>query len=248
MVAISAFSSAAFDALHRTPQARAVATPTDAQTDGWLAGAQQAVQTLEAVKKGGDHTRQEADRQRLDQLRQQLRTLAMLGGDPKIRAKEAARIAKEIASLARDYDAAGGEPAPGAAASAAQTAEAQAKDAPIQDGQAQDGQAKDGQATDAQAESAPATGTSNAKSDAAAAFAATLSGGSASDTSFIQLARGLLKLAKAIIEASHYKLAPNERDPLDDVREAARTLDGVAADLGVSTLADPAEPLVSIAV
>jgi hypothetical protein len=248
MVAISAYSSSAFDALQRAPQPRPTAAPTDARTDGWLAGAQQAVQTLEAVKKGGDHSRQEADRQRLDQLRQQLRTLAMLGGDPKIRAKEAARIAKEIASLARDYDAAGGEPAPGAAASASQTGEAQAKDAQPQDGQTKDSQAKDAQPNDAQSANAPGSETSSAKADGAAASASALSSGSASDVSFIQMARGLLKLAKAIIEASHYKLGPNERDPLDDVREAARTLDGVAADLGVSTLADPAEPLVSIAV
>lgn len=69
----------------------------------------------------------DAAKKKLEALRERLKTLMMMGGDPKAVAKEAAQIAKEIGQAAKDYAKAGGGAAAagaGAAASASSATQA----------------------------------------------------------------------------------------------------------------------------
>lgn len=144
--------------------------------------------------------RRKAAKQRLDMIKEALRTLKMFGADPKLAAREAARLASELAKVVKEYQAAGGGAVatgtvPTAAASTAPTAAAgqaaaggtAAGAAGAGDGAvaATAGQAgADGQAAAAGAAAAGDTAEAPAvtSADAAAAGAATTEGKAEGDT------------------------------------------------------------------
>ncbi len=86
-----------------------------AAADKKLAGMREAVAKLKTLGNTAKSTGSEIARQKLEALKQRLKMLMMMGGDPKAVAREAAQIAKEIGQAAKDYAAsAGGAPAAGA--------------------------------------------------------------------------------------------------------------------------------------
>ncbi|PWC55159.1 hypothetical protein TSO221_06000 [Azospirillum sp. TSO22-1] len=72
------------------------------------AAAEQAAKTLETSKVDIKAQRKQAAKQRLDMINEALRTLKMFGGDPKTAAREAARLARELAKAVKEYTDAGG--------------------------------------------------------------------------------------------------------------------------------------------
>ena len=92
--------------------------------NGSLADARQAVQTLSTIKTSTKDADKAAAEQKLSQLRDELKTLIMMGGDPKSVAKQAAQIARQIAAAAQAYAQAGGDPGPSVTAAPASAAAA----------------------------------------------------------------------------------------------------------------------------
>ncbi|WP_448192403.1 hypothetical protein [Azospirillum sp. sgz301742] len=92
--------------------------------------AAQASKTLEASRIDVNADRKKAAREKLSRIREQLRTLKMVAGDPKTAAHEGARLARELSAAVKEYAAAGGGqesastgvPATPAAAAEAKTA------------------------------------------------------------------------------------------------------------------------------
>ncbi len=70
-----------------------------------LDDAKKAVATMTGIAQSMRQARSGQAKQRLQQLLAQVKMLRMMGGDPKAVAKEAARLAKEIGSAAKDYTA-----------------------------------------------------------------------------------------------------------------------------------------------
>lgn len=116
------------------------APPLTAANDAKLQVAKTALSALTGSKKGtvAGRAAAKADAlKKLDALKQRLKALMLMGGDPKTVAKQAAQIAKQIAQVAKDYAAAGGT---GAAASpVTPPAPAQAPTSAAQALDAQDG-------------------------------------------------------------------------------------------------------------
>ena len=93
--------------------------PADqAAADKKLAGMREAITKLKTLGDTAKSTGSEIARQKLEALKQRLKMLLMMGGDPKAVAREAAQIAKEIGAAAKDYAAAAGGGSADAAAAA----------------------------------------------------------------------------------------------------------------------------------
>ena len=91
---------------------------TPSPSDQKLQQARDALVKLKAVRGSAQASRSDAARAKLEALKQRLKMLMMMGGDPKTVARQAAQIAKEIGQAAKEYAAAGGG---ASAATAAQT-------------------------------------------------------------------------------------------------------------------------------
>ncbi len=184
----------------RAPQALA-APPADPQgraSDEKLQEARSALATLRQVRAGMGRSGKDAAIQKLAELKARLKSLMLLGGDPKTRAREAAAIAREIAAAARDYAAGGASPSAVAAAPAAEGDVVQGQappDARTDESPASDAPADaTGVGQDASTSSAGQAPTEAARAQAGAPNDA--------DTQFIQEARRLAQQAKAIIDAA----------------------------------------------
>ena len=112
--------------------ARPAAPPSTfdaAAADKQLQSLKDAVVKLDVVVKSAGSAGADIARQKLEALKERLKMLMMMGGDPKTVAKEAAQIAKEIGEAAKDYAAAsgaqGGADSGAAAEAAGDTAAAQ---------------------------------------------------------------------------------------------------------------------------
>lgn len=224
----------------RAPQASAaslspaVASSADAQTrasDEKLQDARSALATLRQVRAGMGRGGKDAAIQRLAELKARLKSLMLLGGDPKTRAREAAAIAREIAAAARDYATGGGSPSDVAAASGA----------PAPQGDIVQGQAPpSAQADKAPASDAPAVTNGQAPTQAAATGTSPAqdSGPNDADRQFIEEARRLAQQAKAIIDRAGHSdrrakgPALSHEDAGAGV-QALQAIDRAARDLGL---------------
>lgn len=141
----------------------------DRRTQERLQQTRQAIQTLKISKRLGSNTSKNVAKQKLDQLKAELRNLQLLGGDPKARAKRIAQIAKEIGEAARAYAAAGGSASEAASAAGAGASAAQSGATPTEGADAQG--SADGEGAQAQAQAAEANASQAAEADAAEADA-----------------------------------------------------------------------------
>jgi hypothetical protein len=72
----------------------------------------QVIAQLRGSKAKAAHARKADAAEKISRIKQQIQMLKMMGGDPKIVAKQIARLAKELASAAREYASAGGTISP----------------------------------------------------------------------------------------------------------------------------------------
>jgi hypothetical protein len=108
-IAASVAASSLFSIQSATTAAGASAT-AGARPDHQTQDALAAVKTLSQAGSSAGDAAKGAAMQKLAMLKAQLKTLMMLGGDPKQRAKQAAAIAQQIAAAAAAYAQAGGDP------------------------------------------------------------------------------------------------------------------------------------------
>jgi hypothetical protein len=230
------------------------ATPAStAAADQKLQQMRDAVVKLKTVGDSAKAARSGAAMARLEALKQRLKMLMMMGGDPKMVARQAAQIAKEIGEAAKEYAAAGGgTPAPTAAPQAsapAAAAGAAAGDAPQTTEGANDAAtATPGGAPGSAPSGTPLTG-ADSKTDPASAAkpsakTAASTGPSAPDPVLAE-AKTLAARAKALLKAAIERAKREHADPAEfkddqdkvnaadkDIDDAARTLS--AADTSAS--------------
>ncbi|WP_431854659.1 hypothetical protein [Azospirillum sp.] len=214
------------------------------------AAAEQAAKTLEASKVDTKAQRKQAAKQRLDMINEALRTLKMFGGDPKTAAREAARLARELAKAVREYTAAGGSGASAAPAAppagGASAVAGKVDGAGTEAGSTAKAEGDVGESADAAAaEAASNPGLAEAK--AAEAQAAEAATGKAADAKadgdkeapgsdgFAQQARVLAKKLKSFLSTQAERLRSESgrdarlvekdvKDALDTLRETERTV------------------------
>jgi hypothetical protein len=115
-----------------------------AAADSKLAAAKDALSRMQATAASAKASPSELAKAKLNALKERLKMLMMMGGDPKTVAKQAAQIAKEIGAAAKEYaDSAGGSDTGAAAEASSATASAQ-QDAASTQGAAQAGAAQAG--------------------------------------------------------------------------------------------------------
>ena len=227
-----------------------------AAADQKLQQMRDAVVKLKTVGDSARAARSGAAMARLEALKQRLKMLMMMGGDPKTVARQAAQIAKEIGEAAKEYAAAGGgTPAPTptaspqASAAAATAPGAQATDA----AQAADGANDAATATPGGATGAPPNGTLPAGADtktdpesaAKPSAKTTASAGPSAPDPVLAEAKTLAARAKALLKAAIERAKREHADPAEfkddqekvdaadkDLDDAARTLS--AADTSAS--------------
>nr|MEA2797210.1 colicin import rane protein [Phenylobacterium sp.] len=228
------------------------AAPVDtAAADQKLQRMRDAVVKLKTVGDSAKAARSGAAMAKLEALKQRLKMLMMMGGDPKAVARQAAQIAKEIGEAAKEYAAAGGgTPAPTPTAAQQTSAPAAAPgatagDTPQTADDASDaatqtpGAARNG---DPSAGAGPKTDPASAARPGAKTAAST--GPSAPDP-VIAEAKTLAARAKALLKAAIERAKREHADPADlkaaqdklnaadkDIDDAARTL--AAADTPTS--------------
>jgi hypothetical protein len=219
--------------------------------------ANDAIRTLNQVKKQLVDDRKSAALQKLERAREQLRILRSLGGDPKTIARQAKLIAQEIGAGATEYAAAvaseGGADAsapadPSAAAPAADDSGSSASDAGTTAGstpEAATGQgapAVTGAATDAtptgeKSSAASSSKDSKADSDASSTAGATTDTDAARQQTLKAYQDGAAKTA------ANSEQARGERDALEKFRDAARDaknlIEEAARKLKAKKSADP---------
>ncbi len=199
------------------------ASPPSPQTQNAL----DALKTLSQPVSSANDTAKSAAIQKLEELKNQLKALMMLGGDPKQRAKEAAAIAQQIAAAAQAYAQAGGDASTlatsGAAsdAGAGTTAVAPSETgaeaasspnpgaAPVTTpaaGANASGQADAGTAGQGQGDGSTGNGSANVSAAASTTTAPAQGGSSQMDQAFMQEAQNLAHQAKAIIQAAEQRL------------------------------------------
>jgi hypothetical protein len=227
------------------PQPTAPADTTAA--DQKLQQMRDAVVKLKTVGDSAKAARSGAAMAKLEALKQRLKMLMMMGGDPKTVARQAAQIAKEIGEAAKEYAAAGGTPGPTPTA-APQTPPppgASADDAP----QTTDGANNAATPTPGAAPNGDPADGADPKTDPAAAAkpganTAAPAGLSAPDP-VIAEAKTLAARAKAMLKAAIERAKREHADPAElkddqdkmnaadkDIDDAARTLS--AADASAS--------------
>ena len=232
-------------------------SPTSTADDAKLQEAKTALTALKQNGKGSANpARASQAKAKLDALRAQLKTLMMIGGDPKTVAREAAQIAKEIGEAAAAYADAGGTGAGAAAADAAPPM-------PEEGVQGETAATDSPGAAAASADAAPAAATEQKASAAGSSGAAV--GPSAPDE-VIQDAKTLAASAKAVIEAAHARAKREHRDDPSfrqaeatmgqaqkDIEDGAKVVGGgdapggyTASGTGVSAPATAAVPAVSV--
>ena len=219
--------------------------------------ANDAIRTLNQVKKQLVDDRKSAALQKLERAREQLRILRSLGGDPKTIARQAKLIAQEIGAAATEYAAAvaseGGADAsapadPSAAAPAADDSDSSASDTGTTAGstpEAATGQgapAVTGAATDAtptgeKSSAASSSKDSKADSDASSTAGATTDTDAARQQTLKAYQDGAAKTA------ANSEQARGERDALEKFRDAARDaknlIEEAARKLKAKKSADP---------
>ena len=94
-----------------------------------LSQSNQALQTMTTSVDAMRRSRKSAAKERLRQLIEQVKLLRQLGGDPKQVARQAARLAKDIAAATKEYGAGAGEGGDGATGAATTVAGAPSTDA-----------------------------------------------------------------------------------------------------------------------
>jgi hypothetical protein len=226
--------------------------------------ANDAIRTLNQVKKQLVDDRKSAALQKLERAREQLRILRSLGGDPKTIARQAKLIAQEIGAGATEYAAAvaseGGADAsapadPSAAAPAADDSVSSASDAGTTAGstpEAATAPAVTGAATDATPtgeKSSAASSSKNSKADSDASSTA----GATTDTDAARQQTLKAYQDGAAKTAANSEQARGERDALEKFRDAARDaknlIEEAARKLKAKKSADPdaaeAEPAAS---
>lgn len=216
--------------------------------------ANDAIRTLNQVKKQLVDDRKSAALQKLERAREQLRILRSLGGDPKTIARQAKLIAQEIGAAATEYAAAvaseGGADAsapadPSAAAPAADDSDSSASDAGTTAGstpEAATAPAVTGAATDAtptgeKSSAASSSKDSKADSDASSTAGATTDTDAARQQTLKAYQDGAAKTA------ANSEQARGERDALEKFRDAARDaknlIEEAARKLKAKKSADP---------
>jgi hypothetical protein len=233
-----------------------------AAADKKLAGMREAVTKLKSLGDTAKSTGSDIARQKLEALKQRLKMLMMMGGDPKTVAREAAQIAKEIGQAAKDYAAAAGGGSAGAAAAtadatppadAAQAAETAQADAPAATA---DTTAKPG---------APKADGSTPDATPDKPVAKTTPASPSGPDPVIAEAKRLAAQAKAILKAALERAKLQHASPQElkededkmkaadkDVADAARAVDAADAPSGYSASGQgvdapaPAEPVVSV--
>ena len=235
-------------------------TPAGTAADQKLQQMRDAVVKLKTVGDSAKAARSGAAMAKLEALKQRLKMLMMMGGDPKTVARQAAQIAKEIGEAAKEYAAAGGGtpvPVPTAAPQVAPAAAGDAAAAGVP--QATDG-ANDGATPTPAPTPAPGaapSGTPSAgpdpktdpKTDPASAAKpsakTTASAGPSAPDPVLAEAKTLAARAKALLKAAIERAKREHADPAEfkddqdnvdaadkDLDDAARTLS--AADTSAS--------------
>lgn len=209
--------------------------------DSELAAEKEALSRLKAVSASASAGPSDLAKAKLNALKERLKLLMMMGGDPKTVAREAAAIAKEIGQAAKSYaDASGGSDGGAAAeasseaASAQQAAAGAAAQADAAPAQATGGQAPqpaasadppkgDGTSADPTAASAPAQPQTPGQA-AAQATPQTATGGahkSKLPDPVIEEARALEASAQALAKAALQKLKAQHKTNPDATKEQA---------------------------
>jgi hypothetical protein len=218
-----------------------------------------AVAKLKTVGDSAKAARSGAAMAKLEALKQRLKMLMMMGGDPKTVARQAAQIAKEIGEAATEYAAAGGgtpAPVPTAAPQVA-TAPAAAPNAAADDPPPTTGGANEAAPMPAPtpAPGAASSGTPPAGADpktepASAAkpgAKTTASAGPSAPDPVLAEAKTLAARAKALLKAAIERAKREHADPTEfkddqdkmnaadkDIDDAARTLSGADASASYS--------------
>jgi hypothetical protein len=200
--------------------------------------ASDAIRTLHQVQKQLVDDRKSAALQKLERLREQLRILRSLGGDPKTIARQAKLIAQEIGAAATEYAAAvasegGGDASAPAdpsstapagsdtgssASGTAATAGSTPEPATSQDAPAVTGAATDATATGEKSSAAPSSNDSKADSDASPTAHATTE----SDTDAARQKTLKAYQDAAANTAANSARASGDRDALQQFKDAAR--------------------------
>jgi hypothetical protein len=207
-----------------------------------------AVVKLQTVGDSAKAARSGAAMAKLEALKQRLKMLLMMGGDPKTVARQAAQIAKEIGEAAKEYAAAGGgtptpvpTAAPQAPAPAAATG-ASAADAPKTTDKASNATTPTPGATPSDDPSAGAGPTTDPASAAKPSATTTASPGPSAPDPVIGEAKTLAARAKALFKAAIERAKREHADPAElkddqdkvnaadkDIDDAARTLSAADA-------------------
>jgi hypothetical protein len=225
--------------------------------------ARDAIRTLNQVQKQLVDDRKSSALQKLDRLREQLRILRSLGGDPKTIARQAKQIAQEIGAAATEYAAAvaseggadasapadpsstasagsdSGSSASGAEATAGSTPEAATSPeaATGQDTQAVTGVATEATATGEKSSAASPSKDSKADSDASR------TAGAATDTDAARQKTLKVYQDAAAKTAANSAQASGDRDALQQFKDAARDaknlIEEAARKLRAKRSADP---------
>lgn len=236
--------------------ASTTSSPATAAADKKIQDEKDALAKLKALPAQAKATSSGLAKAKLDALKQRLKMLMMMGGDPKTIAREAAQIAKEIGQAAKEYaDAAGGSDG-GASAEATSDAASAQQDGGGAPSAGDPAQAPNTVDATPQASATKADGSTSDGKDAASPNDPQASGKSA-DTKAgttsapkgpdptIEEAKALAAQAKALLKAALQRLKTEHRDNPDgkleqdkveqadkDINDAAKTLAADSAPSG----------------
>ncbi|HEX4709387.1 hypothetical protein [Phenylobacterium sp.] len=224
-----------------------------------------AVVKLATVSDSAKAARSGAAMAKLESLKQRLKMLMMMGGDPKTVAREAAQIAKEIGEAAKEYAAAGGTPGPTPTAPPVAPG-APAADTPQTTDGANDAATSTPGAAPNASPSAGADPTTEPASAAKPSATTTASPGPSAPDPVIGEAKALAARARALLKAAIERAKREHADPAElkddqdkintadkDIDDAARTLSAAdtpasysALGQGVAAPTTDAAPSVSV--
>lgn len=215
------------------------AAPLD-KADDKNAKAASALNQLKQSANSDKEAAADAAKKKLEALRQRLKTLMMMGGDPKAVAKEAAQIAKEIGAAAKAYAKASGGAAAGGAGAGALTADPAGQTAGATQGGDVEG-AADGQAPGPTADQAGGDATEGADpatqpSVSGLATETSAAGGSTEDP-IVKDARKLAASAKELFKAAALQAQrQHKKGGLDEeskvIQDADQDLDDAGRAMG----------------
>lgn len=216
----------------------AAADPSKAKkAEEKLSSMQQALEQMQQMRQDMSAARKEAAKQKVARIKAQIQAIKMMGGDAEGNARKLARLARELASAAREYKAAGGTDAGGTVSTAAgasatpqadKTATPQdaaaAEAAPVTADAAENAVTQT-PATTAAAGDQPDTASDADDEDEDDPSQPGLKTGSNEDSDFAKELRKLRRQIEAMLEKEKYRIALEEGKPGNrDTRAAEAAL------------------------